>query len=231
MRISIIIPAYNEAGNIGKLVNYLQHHRNNSVAEIIVADGGSKDNTLLVAEREGATAVLSPSKGRAAQMNYGAFMASGEILYFVHADVFPPKSFVVDILKAIEDGYDFGRYTMKFDTKKRYLRVNEFFTRFDLFVCYGGDQTLFVTRQLFNSSGGFNEEMIIMEDFDFTKRLKKTGRYKIIKKGALISDRKYDNNSWWTVQKANYTIVKMFKQKAPQDEMVKKYKEMLDYSR
>lgn len=163
-------------------------------------------------------------------MNYGTSFSSGGILYFIHADVFPPENFVQDILKAIKEGYHLGRYRMRFDTKKWYLRVNEWFTRFDWFMCYGGDQTLFIKRGLFESSGGFRSDMRIMEDFEFTKRIRqKDVHYKIFNKGALISDRKYDNNSWWRVQRANYTIVKMYKKGATQEEMVNKYKEMLDY--
>jgi rSAM/selenodomain-associated transferase 2 len=226
--VSIIIPAYNEEENIGKLVCYLKQHA--PAAEIIVVDGGSTDETLTIARHAGAHAVLSPQKGRGAQMNYGASIAKGDIFYFVHADVFPPTSFVADIEKAVTDGYSFGRYIMRFNTQKWYLRVNEWFTRFDWFVCYGGDQTLFVQRSLFEQSGGFRSDMRMMEDFEFTKRLKDMGaRYKIFKKGALISDRKYDNNSWWQVQKANYTIVKMYKKGASQDAMEAIYKKMLNY--
>jgi rSAM/selenodomain-associated transferase 2 len=226
--ISIIIPAYNEEENIRRLISYLNQHAAES--EIIVADGGSTDNTLNIAGAAGANAILCPQKGRAAQMNYGASLAKGDVLYFVHADVFPPATFVTDIQKAITEGYDFGRYIMRFNTKKWYLRINEWFTRFDWFMCYGGDQTLFIARKLFEENVGFRNDMRIMEDFEFTKRLKDAGaRYKIFKKGALISDRKYNHNSWWKVQRANYTIVKMYKNGASQDEMVSKYKEMLDY--
>ena len=230
MNISIIIPAFNEAIDIGKLVHYLQQHGRNVVKEIIVADGGSSDETIQLARAAGANAVCSPGKGRGIQMNYGASFAGGDILYFVHADVFPPPTFAQDILKAIENGYDLGRYIMKFNTKKWYLRLNEFFTRFDWFVCYGGDQTLFIKRSLFESSGGFRNDMRIMEDFEFTKRVRQQKvKYKIFQKAALISDRKYDNNSWWRVQRANYTIVKMYKRGASQKEMLLKYKSMLDY--
>ena len=229
MKISIIIPAYREEMSISRLIYYLKEHGREAISEIIVADGGSDDSTLETALNAGAKAVLSPQKGRGAQMNYGASFATGEILYFVHADVLPPKSFAADIFKAVADGYDFGRYFMKFDSKKWYLRINAFFTRFDFFVCYGGDQTLFVTKKLFEKTGGFQTDMRIMEDFEFTKRAKKEGRYKILKKGALISARKYDTNSWWQVQMANKKIVSMYKNGASQEEMVNKYKEMLRY--
>lgn len=198
--------------------------------EIIVSDGGSSDDTVKTAEAAGAIAVVSSQRGRGAQMNYGASLASGELFYFIHADVFPPESYVADILQAVNEGYDFGRYRMRFNTKKWYLRVNEWFTRFDWFMCYGGDQTLFIKRSLYESSGGFRTDMRIMEDFEFTNRLRQQkAKYKIFSKGALISDRKYDNNSWWKVQRANYTIVKLYKKGATQNEMVNKYREMLDY--
>lgn len=230
LTISIIIPAFNEAAGIVRLVQYLKQYGGDVLKEIIVSDGGSTDSTLQLAEKAGATASLSPQKGRAVQMNHGASLATGDIFYFIHADVFPPESFAADIKKTVEESYDFGRYMMRFDTQKWYLRINEWFTRFDWFVCYGGDQTFFVTRKVFEENNGFRSDMRIMEDFEITKRLKEKGcRYKIFKKGAFISDRKYDNNSWWRVQKANYTIVKMYKNGASQNEMVNKYKEMLNY--
>ncbi len=229
MKISIIIPAYREEMSISRLIYYLKENGRDPIAEIIVADGGSDDSTLETALNAGVKAVLSPQKGRGAQMNYGASFATGEILYFVHADVLPPKSFAADILKAVADGYDFGRYFMKFDSKKWYLRINAFFTRFDFFICYGGDQTLFVTKKLFEQTGGFQTDMRIMEDFEFTKRARKEGRYKIFKKGALISARKYDTNSWWRVQMANKKIVSLYKKGASQDEMLNKYRQMLNY--
>ena len=229
MKISIIIPAYQEAASISRLVHYLKDNGKDMLAEIIVVDGGSDDETLQKAKEAGAKAVISAKKGRGPQMNYGASLASGDILYFVHADVLPPKTFAHDIITAITDGYDLGRYFMKFDSRKWYLRVNTFFTRFDFFICYGGDQTLFITRQLFDKIGGFKNDMLIMEDFEFTKRAKKEGRYKILKKGALISARKYDTNSWWRVQMANKKIVDMYKNGASQEDMVNQYKQMLRY--
>ena len=87
--ISVIIPVYNEEGVIGKTVRYLKdvsgHDR---IREIIVVDGGSSDNSVNEAEKEGARVIESARKGRAAQMNEGARMAEGDILYFVHAESF-----------------------------------------------------------------------------------------------------------------------------------------------
>lgn len=228
--ISIIIPTYNEADGIGTLIQYLQEHGGNYVKEIIVSDGGSMDHTISIATAAGAIATLSPDKGRAAQMNHGASIATGSIFYFVHADTFPPVTYASDILTAINSGYVFGRYRTKFDSDKKILLFNAWFTRFDLFICYGGDQTLFMQRTLFDQIVGFNGSMRIMEDYDIVTRAKSTGaRYKIFSSAALVSARKYDTNSWLRVQTANYTIIRMYKKGASQNEMAQRYRELLNY--
>ncbi len=228
MQISIIIPVYNEGAVIGKLVSYLLQKKNELISEIIVVDAGSADDTVAMAEQAGALTVLSPQKGRAAQMNYGASMASGDILYFIHADTFPPLSFVNDIIAAVENGHQMGRYRSKFNSRKWYLKINAWFTRFDLFVCMGGDNTLFVSRNVFESNGGFKNDMRIMEEYEFCERVRKQGTaYKILDGTALISARKYDANSWWAVQKANMRIIRMYQKGASQQDMAEQYKKML----
>ncbi len=229
MMISIIIPVYNEAESIGKLVSYLIQYKEDSVTEIIVVDAGSIDDTVMIAKNAGAITVISPQKGRAAQMNYGASVAKGDVLYFIHADTFPPISFSKDITNAVEKGFDLGRYRTKFDSHKWYLKINAWFTRFDWFVCMGGDQTFFITQELYKNSGGFKMDMFIMEEFEFVPRARKNARYKIFNKPALISARKYDTNSWWRVQMANKKIISMYKKGASQEDMVNTYKRMLNY--
>lgn len=228
--ISIIIPTYNEADGIGKLIQYLQDYRGSYVKEIIVSDGGSTDDTMSIAAAAGAFTTLSPHKSRAAQMNHGASLATGTVFYFVHADTFPPVTYASDILAAMNAGYAFGRYRTKFDSNRKILLFNAWFTRFDLFICYGGDQTLFMNHQLFQQIGGFNGSMRIMEDYDIVTRAKSTdARYKIFSAAALISARKYDTNSWLRVQTANYTIIRMYKKGATQQEMAERYRSLLNY--
>ncbi len=227
--LSIIIPTYNEANTIACLINYLTEHSSYHNVEIIVSDAGSADDTLSIAQQAGARAAASPLKGRAAQMNFGASMATGEVLYFVHADTFPPVSFVNDILHATSEGFELGRYRTMFNSSKTILRINAFFTRFDWFICYGGDQSLFITKKLFNQIHGFKEHMQIMEDYDIVARAKQVAKYKVFNKAALVSARKYETNSYFKVQNANRTIVKMYKRGASQQDMVNKYKKMLVY--
>ncbi|HEY1054434.1 MAG TPA: glycosyl transferase, partial [Emticicia sp.] len=167
-------------------------------------------------------------KGRANQMNYGASKSTGSLLYFVHADTFPPASFANDLLYYLNCNFNCGRYRTKFDSANLFLQINSFFTRFDWFVCYGGDQTFFITKTLFEEIGGFKSDMRIMEDYEIVVRARKSGRYKIIPKAALISARKYHNNSWLSVQFANYKIIQMFHKGASQVEMVTTYKRLLN---
>lgn len=223
--LSIIIPTYNEAKNIGGLVKYLLQH---NATEVIVVDGGSTDSTTSIAIENGARVIPSPHKGRAIQMNLGASVAKEDVLYFIHADTVPPPTFIADINEAINNGFELGRYRTKFLSTHLILPINAFFTRFDWVICYGGDQTLFITKKLFASINGFSASMKIMEDYDIVIRAKQKAKYKIINKNALVSARKYVKNSWWKVQNANYCIVQMYKKGASQEAMINKYKELLN---
>ncbi|MBC7868114.1 MAG: TIGR04283 family arsenosugar biosynthesis glycosyltransferase [Gloeobacteraceae cyanobacterium ES-bin-316] len=225
--ISIIIPTYNEAEYIGGLIKYLQKNSGSAAVEIIVSDAGSTDDTMNIVRNVGAIAVSSPRKGRAAQMNFGASVAQGNVFYFVHADCLPPKSFMTDILEAIHHHTEAGRYKTRFNSKSRLLKLNAFFTRFDWFVCYGGDQTLFITRTLFENIKGYDETKLIMEDYDITTRIKNTGSYKILEGYALVSARKYEKHSWPLVQSANYKAIKMYKAGAASREIAETYQKKL----
>ena len=227
MTISIIIPTYNESALIEKLVTYLISHGGRSLLEVIISDGGSTDDTMRIAEMAGATAILSPDKGRASQMNYGAGIAKGDVFYFIHADCYPPTTFVKDIMLAINNNNDLGRYRTRFDSDKWILKFNAWLTRFDLFVCMGGDQTLFIKKYLFEKCKGFKSEMKIMEEYEFCKRARQHGRYTILKGMALISARKYNRNGWLSVQFANAKIISMYHKGATQIEMVNTYNRML----
>jgi rSAM/selenodomain-associated transferase 2 len=227
MKISVIIPTYNEGANIASLIHYLQQHSNGLIAEIVVSDGGSSDGTGPLALAAGAVAKRAPQKGRAAQMNYGASLASGDILYFVHADTLPPPSFATDIINAVQNNFSCGRYRTKFNTTRWIFKVNAFFTRFDWLICYGGDQTFFITRKLFDELGGFNSSMQIMEEYEFTVRAKQKGQYKIFKATTLISIRKYEGRSWLQVQLANRKAFQLYRKGASQQEIVAAYKKIL----
>ena len=96
--VSIIIPTYNEAASIGDLLRYLPTATaGEPTPELLVVDGGSTDATVALAQQAGATVHRSLRKGRAAQLNYGAEQARGDVLYFLHADSYPPPGFLADL--------------------------------------------------------------------------------------------------------------------------------------
>jgi rSAM/selenodomain-associated transferase 2 len=229
MKISIIIPTYNEAENIEEIISYLLSIEQKANIEIIVADGGSIDNTLELAKKNGAVAILSTIKGRSGQMNHAVNFATGNVLYFIHADSRPPLSYFNDIENAISKAYNCGCYRSKFDSNNFMLKINAFFTRLNVLFCRGGDQTIFVTRALFEKVGPYKNEMLIMEDYDFLERIRKQGKFKLFNKATVFSARKYDENSWLKVQKANLKIVRMYKSGKSQQEMLDTYKRMLSY--
>lgn len=227
--ISIIIPTYNEAENIGTLIGYIRSVAINHPFEIIVSDAGSTDATVRIASDAGAMVLHSPKKGRAAQMNFGASMATGMIFYFVHADTIPPKNIFQLIQAATVANFEAGRCYTKFNSPSLLLKLNAFFTRFDWFVCYGGDQTFFIARTLFEFIGGFNEQKLIMEDYDITQRAKEKGKYIVFKEPALVNVRKYQRNGWLKVQKANYKAVQLYKSGASSEAIASFYKDYLKW--
>lgn len=225
MTISIIIPTLNEAAHLGRLLEHLQAHRNDQVIEIIVADGGSTDSTYQIAQSN-ATALRSP-KGRAVQMNYGAAQAKGEVLYFVHGDTLPPSSYVQDIHQALSEGYPIGCYRFRFDCDRPLLKINAYFTRFDFLWCRGGDQTLFVTRSLFDELDGYCERHLIMEEYDFIYRARKKAAFKIMPKDVIVSSRKYEHNGYLRVQMANLIAFNMFRFGFAQQKIATTYRRLL----
>ncbi|MEQ8337304.1 MAG: glycosyltransferase [Cyclobacteriaceae bacterium] len=109
MGVSIIIPVFNESKIIGHLLKYLHTNQTGLMSEIIVVDGGSTDQTREIARKEGASVILSPEKGRSTQMNLGADYAEGEILFFLHADSFPPKQYYLHDVEPDAPGQDVSR--------------------------------------------------------------------------------------------------------------------------
>ncbi len=231
MKISVIIPTHNEAEGIGFLIETLKKNAKQNLLEIIVSDSpNSTDATLTIAQSLQVIAQTSPQKGRAAQMNFGASLASGDVLYFIHADTKIHPDYTTDITDTLKKGFDFGCYRYQFDSPNILLKINAFFTRLPFIWCRGGDQTLFISKKNFEKIGKFREDYQIMEDYEFIIRAKKTLKFRIIPKNVIVSDRKYKTNSYLRVQKANFIVMRMFLSgKATQQEMSETYHRMLDY--
>ncbi len=230
MKIGVIVPTVNEEGCIEQCITFIKRYGGDHLVEpLIVVDGGSTDATVSRAEKAGARVLSCAIQSRAAQMNLGASFLQCDIFYFVHADVKLIPSFSVDILAAIQDGFDAGCFRYAFDSPKKILRLNAYFNRFNGIMCRGGDQTLFVRKSVFEALNGFDEYYSIMEDYDFVIRLRKRYSFKIIPKKILVSARKYDENSWLRVQFANSIVFLLFIFKRSPTELKQIYKKLLNY--
>lgn len=227
MRLSIIIPVYNEEESIGELIRHLKKNSDQRLSEIVVVDGGSSDDTFEKAREAGALFYISPVKGRAAQMNHGTACTTGEIIYFVHADSFPPSSYLDDIFTAVRNGYSAGCYRFRFNSDRLMLKINSWFTRFDRIMCRGGDQTLFIRRKLFEELGGFRSDFLIMEDYDLLQKIQRVSQFKILPKDTIVSARKYENNHYLKVNIVNFIIFMMYFSGASQNTMVHAYKSLI----
>ncbi|SFQ68572.1 TIGR04283 family arsenosugar biosynthesis glycosyltransferase [Hymenobacter arizonensis] len=206
-RVSIIIPTYNEGLTIRSLLNYLQQATAGETGlEIIVADGGSTDDTRARAQLAGVAVLACPRKGRAAQMNHGARQATGELLYFLHADSFPPPGFLHDLRQAHQQGYASGCYRLAFDHSHWFLRFSAWCTRLPLTALRFGDQSLFVRRELFEQVGGFREDLLVMEDQEIVRRLQARAPFRLLPRAVTTSARKYLDNGVYRLQGA-FTLI------------------------
>lgn len=226
--ISVIIPTYNEAAHIQSTIKRLrQYDINNYIQEIIVADGGSTDDTICLAREELAKVVVYPFKGRAAQMNYGASFATQKLLYFLHADTTPPNGFSNDIVNAFAKGYTAGCFMLSFDYNHWFLKANCWFTRFDVNAFRYGDQSLFVQQTTFEEVNGFCEKHIVFEDYTIIKQLKKHGRFGIIRKPVITSARKYLENGIFKMQGIFFLMYFLYRFGASQQKLVHTYKRLI----
>ncbi|MBK6995913.1 MAG: TIGR04283 family arsenosugar biosynthesis glycosyltransferase [Lewinellaceae bacterium] len=227
VQLSIIIPTLNEAANIGRLVRYLLENGEGAVAEILVVDCNSKDGTAQKAAEAGARVLFSEECSRAAQMNLGAGAAKSDVLYFVHADTLPPASFAQDIQRELEAGQVMGCYRYQFDSPKWILKFNAYFVRYTWLWCQGGDKTFFVKREVFEAFGGYDEQFVVMEEYDFLRKAMKKYRLRVLPKYVIVSSRKYEQNSWLRVQLANIGAFYLFRFGAKPTKIKRFYKSFL----
>lgn len=188
--LSVVIPALNEAGRVARTIDSARDPE----AEILVVNGGSRDDTAGEAARAGAK-VLSASRGRARQQNLGASAARGAVLLFLHADTRLPAGYAGLIFEALLDpGVMLGAFSFKTDLAGGAGRGIEALVNFRskiLRLPYG-DQGLFLRKTVFASAGGFPDTPLA-EDFLLVRRLKKQGRIVTLAAPAVTSGRRWQN--------------------------------------
>ena len=189
MKISIITPIYNE---ISKIEEFLQELKKLSGDfEVLFADGGSTDDTL--SKIPDAYRVIPCGKGRAVQMNTAAREATGDYLWFVHCDSRLPENALQQI---VSSKGDFGCFHIGFDYDGPFMKCNTFMSnrRAIMDRIAFGDQAIWIRRNLFLRQGGF-PELPIMEDYEFSRRMKKQRiKLQVLPGRIITSGRRYQTS-------------------------------------
>lgn len=191
-RISIVIPALNEAASLEATLQPLQAWRKVG-HELILVDGGSHDETVAIAHPL-VDQLLESVPGRAQQMNQGAKAASGEVLLFLHADTHLPPGGDRMISESLTSRYRWGRFDVRLSGPHRMLRVVERMMnwRSCMSGIATGDQGIFVERELFEQIGGF-PPLPLMEDLALSKLLKRAvGRPACVRTPLVTSSRRWE---------------------------------------
>ncbi len=190
--ISVIIPTLNEGINLPRLLADFQPEE--TAHEIIVVDGGSRDDTVCKA-REYDVGVVRAEPNRGAQLRRGAEAATGEILLFLHADSQFPRGGLSRIEETLSASPRLvgGNFRVVFDGDSAFSRwLTGFYAWFRRRGLYYGDSGVFVRREVYDAIGGMRP-IALMEDFDFTRRLERFGPTCCIENPPLItSSRRFE---------------------------------------
>jgi rSAM/selenodomain-associated transferase 2 len=205
-KISVIIPSYNEKKEtLLKCVRSLSH---DAVAEIIIAQSGEGDLSV----DDPKVKFIRSERSRPVQMNKGAQISTGGILLFMHADSSLDAACIDEALQILKnEKISMGAFSLKYDDEKRRYRVLEFGVRLRnrIFNLPYGDQCYFLRRDGFLSAGGF-DEVPILEDVRFVKKLKRRGGVKIATSSVTTSPRRYEKNGFIKNILKNYFIMLLY---------------------
>lgn len=218
--ISVVIPAINEESAVSGAIRSAQRA---GAVEVIVADGGSSDDTVAVAAKAGASKIVRALPGRGIQLNSGALMAQREVVLFLHAD----NQLGEDCLHQICRYPDltWGAFRQRIDSPRFVFRVIE--SGNALRVKYlrkpFGDQAIFVRREVFKQQGGF-DEIPLMEDVDFSKRLRAIAKPLLLDGPLTISARRWERYGPVRQTLRNWSIQVSYRMGVPAEKLKRRYR-------
>ncbi len=199
MRIAVVIPALNEAARIEQTIRAVAAQP--GPVEILVADGGSSDDT--VARASTLARVVTCPPGRARQMNRGAAETKGDVLFFLHADTLPPPDALPSIRSTLTDPEaEAGAFRLSFDLNRPLLRFYSWCTHFPVrHLCFG-DRGLFVRRAVFEAIGGF-PDVPMFEDLEIVRLLHRRGGFHFLPQTVVTAARRFEQHGAFRQQLRN----------------------------
>jgi rSAM/selenodomain-associated transferase 2 len=223
VKLSIIVPALDEAPGITAALRALQPLRARG-HEVIVVDGGSGDGTAALALPL-ADRVLCAPRGRAAQMNHGASLASGDALVFLHADTRLPAEADRGIVEALtRAGRVWGRFDVRLEGRSPLLGVVALCMnlRSRLTGIATGDQAIFASRAAFRTLGGY-PAIALMEDIAFSRRARRLGAPACLRARVVTSGRRWDRHGVWRTVFLMWRLRLAYFFGASPDELARRY--------
>ena len=210
LKFSVVIPSWNDAKNLAALLPALR--RIDGQAELIVVDAAQDRASEKIAAGAGAIFISSSRPNRGQQMNHGARVATGDVLIFHHADGQLSPAHFAAIDDALRDPEIIGgAFHREFDSRHPRLKFVERIAR--LVARHGGtlfgDQSIFVRRDVFRQLGGF-ATIPLMEDVEFSRRLRAAGRLAIVDPPVKSSARRHLERGAWRVSIQNALFIVLY---------------------
>jgi rSAM/selenodomain-associated transferase 2 len=207
--ISIVVPVLNEAPILGAFLAQLRAVA--PVAEIIVVDGGSEDDTCGIAEQM-ADVVIDAVRRRAIQMNAGAAKARGDVLWFLHADLSVPANSIIEIEEALADAHVVGGcFRLQFPRRELIYRVSDLLGNVgvDIFGFALGDHGIFCRRSAFERTDGY-PDVPILEDAELYRKLGRLGRMVQLRDQIVCSPRAYERFGRYRTTAVYFLILALY---------------------
>jgi rSAM/selenodomain-associated transferase 2 len=208
-RISVVIPSWRDADNLQSLLPGLAAQER--IAETIVVDAASDEKAQRIALAAGAIFLACPAPNRGEQMNLGAKASSGDVILFQHCDTCLEDAHLEAIENALADpDVVGGAFFRKFDGRHPRLMWLESVARF--LTRRGGtlygDQSIFVRREVFQQLGGFSK-IPLMEDVEFSRRLRAAGKIAVLDPPVASSARRHLRKGAWltTIQNGLFIVL------------------------
>ena len=206
-KIAALVPVFNESAVLKSFISRL---REIGICEVIVADGGSQDNSFAIASEYADCAVECP-QGRGRQIEYAAQQSSAEILWIIHCDCYPPANARTEILEILSDeNTAMGAFPITFESSHPLLKLYGFLSRFDSAISTFGDQGYFLRSKDYRDIGGISE-LSLFEDVELRRRVRRNGKIVKSRVSLRTSARRFRKNGVFMQQiKNGYLLARYF---------------------